>query len=251
MLLCGSGDGRRAPPVQCDEPIRLRQKLVCPNNEDHAPIVQGEVRKWGKEIGGEVKEVTAEEIAAVRANDPEATSGGPKTIDLTVVRTAGLIESTLNGDLVYRLRPNAKTTVPKSYELLRRMTVQALRTGKTLVGPFSVGGGSPRLFALTIRHGQVVAQSLMWPDDVAPFDEITDIDLAEKIDGMVKQAIDTLTVDFDPAVFRNQLRERAEQLIADKEAAAEGGATVTTLVPRQKAAAEGDDLESLLAAMIA
>lgn len=229
----------------CTTPTRLRQTLYCPVDGGH---VQDAVNKRKvKELPDKsLVFVTPEEIAAVRGTDDNDETDGPKVLDLVPVRQAELMEHTLPGDVVYRLRPNKKTSASGTYDVLRLLVTQALRSGKVLIGEFPVRSTN-KLYWLSIRHNQVIAQALMRPDDIASFDTIPAVDLGEKAPELAKQLIDTLTVEFNPATYRNRVRERAAALAAAK---AENGDTAT-VIPITTSKKNEVDLDQLLGSMLA
>lgn len=230
----------------CSTPTRLQRKMACPTGHEQA----GAPAKKCKELPGPGKQlvfVTDEEIEAVRGTDNEVDDTGPKTMNVVPVRMADVMEHTLPGNTIMRLRPNPKTSAKGTYDILRLLVTQAMRSGKVLIGTIKVRTAT-QLFWLSIRHDQVIVQALMWPDDIAAADEIAKVDLGEKGAAMAATMIAGLTEDFDVDNYRNLTRERARQLLVAK--ADEGTDATITQIPT-KSKSDTIDVDALVNAMLA
>lgn len=227
----------------CPDPTRTVQLLDCP--EGHGPFTSEELTRRGQTIEGELVEVTAEQVELIRRGESAGEDeDGPKDLTLEVYPAEQVLTATLPGDVAYRLRPRGKKAHMKGYMMLRKLVETADEVGKVLAGEIAVRDKT-RLMRLTVWNGQVVAQSLMWPDDIAPVDEVVGEEPSAKTDALLATVLDNFTVDFDPQVVRNRARDRAELLHAE----IAGGHTTPITTIATAVAPQDDDLEALLAQM--
>lgn len=229
---------------ECTEPTSVSQKYVCAH--DHGPYFPYEVTRRAQVIDGEMVEVSQDEINEVKGAPADDEERAPKTLSLDVVDADDFTAATLPGENIWRFRPNAKTTSMDGYVLIRHLVKAADTAGKVLVGELTIRE-TPRVVKLGVWRGQIIAHAVMRPDDIAEADPIPDTEPSEKLQALGAAVLEQLAVEFDPANFRNEIRERAKALAARK--AENPGATILPITPTAKAA-KADDLEAVLAGML-
>lgn len=75
------------------------------------------------------------------------------------------------------------------------------------------------LASLRTRDGVMVLETLLWPDEIraADFDFLDqDVEVRSQELKMASSLIDSMTVDFDPSIYRDGYREALEELVAAK-----------------------------------
>ncbi len=149
-------------------------------------------------------------------------------------------------DTPYYVAP-AKTAEKPYALLVRAMEAQ----GKVGIARF-VMRTKQYLAALRPKDGKLVLSTMIFADEVAPVEEVTelasmdDVKVSDKELAMASQLIDSLSTDFEPERFRDEYRDRVLELIERK---AEGQ---PALVPAPAAKEAGVvDLMAALEASVA
>jgi DNA end-binding protein Ku len=103
----------------------------------------------------------------------------------------------------------------RAYALLR----DALeRSGKVAIARVALRQRES-LASLRTRDGVMVLETLLWPDEIraADFDFLDqDVEVRSQELKMASSLIDSMTVDFDPSIYRDGYREALEELVAAK-----------------------------------
>jgi DNA end-binding protein Ku len=215
---------------------RIKFRRIC--SVDGAEVPYEEVVKGYELPGGDVVVVTDEDLADL----PLPTM---HSIEVLNFAPAGQLDPILCARSYY-LEPEPAGA--RAYVLLR----DALeRSGKVAVARVALRQRES-LAAVRARAGVLVLETLLWPDEVRdpdfPFlDE--DIEVRSQELKMAGSLINSMTMDFDPAQYRDGYREALEELVAAKI----GGRDV--MRPKEPSAANGglgslaDALQASLAAI--
>ena len=132
----------------------------------------------------------------------------------------------------------------RAYALLR----DALeRSGKVAIARVALRQRES-LASLRTRDGVMVLETLLWPDEIraADFEFLEqDVEVRSQELKMASSLIDSMTVDFDPTMYRDGYREALEELVAAK---AQGHEVVR---PQPQVAEGGGSLADALKASLA
>src|SRR5690625_480425 len=126
---------------------------------------------------------------------------------------------TLDGS--YYLKPDSKAA--KAYALLLH-TLQ--ETNRTAIVTFALRQKT-RLGVLRVREGDLVLQSMTWPDEVRAVEspDLEAVELTSKEKDLASALVDHMTGDFDPDEFEDEYQVELRQLV---EARLEEGEAVDT-----------------------
>src|SRR5690625_21846 len=126
---------------------------------------------------------------------------------------------TLDGS--YYLKPDSKAA--KAYALLLH-TLQ--ETNRTAIVTFALRQKT-RLGVLRVREGDLVLQSMTWPDEVRAVEspDLGSVELTTKEKDLASALVDHMTGDFDPDEFEDEYQVELRQLV---EAKLEEGEAVDT-----------------------
>jgi len=212
--------------------VRIQQKRVCPADGEEVPyddIVKG--FEMAPDRYGVIRQ---EELDAL---DPRHT----KTIDIEAFVELADIDPVYY-DSAYLLAPS--TGGAKPYALLLQAMEQA---GKVAIGRF-VLRTRQQLCALRPANGVLMLSTMLYGDEVnAPerldeLEELGEVEANEREVAMAGQLIESLSVPFDPASYRDEYREQVLDLIdrkaAGEEVAVQPAAPAPAAVPDLMAALE-------------
>lgn len=227
----------------CEEPVGLDQFYQCKENDKHTGYKVSDCVRRGREVDGKLIEVTQEEIVTAKTGDVPVAPGEKPVFEIAVFPASELEAATVPADLCYRVRPDKKVS-RKLLALYSLFCELASDQTKALVGEIVLKETS--YFArLSMFNGQLFMQTLIWPDDVAPVDEIEDVAASAKERKLAKDLANALLGEFDPAEYRNKARERTQALLDAK--AKDPKATVT---PAKTKVKDAGDLSDLLGTML-
>lgn len=208
---------------------RIRMKRTCP---EHGEVPFDEVVKGYKVSPSEYVVVTQEELDTL---EPEKT----RTIDIE-----GFVElkevDPLYFDRAYHLVPSE--TAGKAYRLL----LEAMEASKrTALGRF-VLRNREHVVAIRPYGGRLVLQVLRHADELIPVTVAHEGTAEPKKPSprereMAKKLVDSLSMEFDPAAFKDDYRERVLELVERKAK----GETITVHEPERRTPAV-QDLEKAL-----
>lgn len=216
--------------------VRIQQRRVCP--ADGEEVAYEHIVK-GFEIAPDRYVVVRQ--AELDALDPRRT----KTIDLEAFVELAEIDPVYY-DSAYHVAP--ATGGAKPYALLLSAMEQA---GKVAIGRF-VLRTRQQLCALRPAGGVLVLSTMLYGDEVnAPerLDELEalgEVEAHEREVAMAGQLIESLSVPFDPAAYRDEYREQVLALIERKAAGEE-----IAVQPAEPAPAAVPDLMAALEASVA
>lgn len=187
-----------------DGRCRLRQKLYCPETGDEYDY--GEAAR-GYEIGpDQYVLVDDDELERLK---PESS----RTIDIQHFVELSQI------DTVYFNRPYyvaPKEHGQKPYKLL----VHALMESGRVALAKMVMREREYLVALRARDGVMILETMYFADEIRSTEDLPVPGSEQKIDAkearLALQLVESLVADFNPGEFRNEYRERVEELIEKK-----------------------------------
>jgi non-homologous end joining protein Ku len=208
----------------CSDPTPVNQQYVCPKN--HGPFKAADLPK-ALEVGKTLKPVSAEEIEKLRK--PKTP---PKELTLGVFPTEQVNTRTRPTGAVYRLRAERN-------QALVQMVTDMVSGGEiTFVGELVLPPAGERLFRLGVWKGALMLEELARPELVHDF-ESAPVTYEPKLLEQAKQLAQLQNVEFDPAQYRNSIRDRIADLAATGE-----GVPVALATPTQS-----DLADNLLAAL--
>lgn len=224
-----------ACPAHTDKPHKVSQRYVCPEDDTIDPFLPAECLK-GKEVNGELKLFSKEDIEAAKKSDLPA-----RTLELSFHPYDPT--RTFASGSAYIFQPET----PQQFfatllESLDSNGVVTTDSGpKMACGLVSLRAGTEAFVRLERWGNQLVLREMVRPEDVAEFDEV-DASVDVKNINLFKQLVDATAEEFDPEAYKSRLRDRIAALVD-----AGGDGTVPAPVERKTTA---PDLEALLRASI-
>jgi len=182
---------------------RIKFRRVCSVDGEEVPFA--DVAKGYELPDGEMVVLTDDDLAQL----PLPTARSIEVVNFTPAEQ-------LDGILANR----AYYTEPepaglRAYALLR----DALeRSGKIAIARVALRQRES-LASLRTRDGVMVLETLLWPDEIraADFEFLEqDVEVRSQELKMASSLIDSMTVDFDPTMYRDGYREALEELVAAK-----------------------------------
>ncbi len=217
---------------------RIQFRRVC--SVDGAEVPYADVAKGYELATGDVVVLTDDDLKEL----PLSTA---HRIDVLHFSPSGQLDPIL-ANKAYYLEPEPAGV--RAYVLFR----DALeRSGRVAVAKVAIRQREA-LAALRVRDGVLVMETLLWPDEIRSpdfkfLDE--DIEVRSQELKMAASLIDTMTEDFDPALYRDAYREALEALVQAK---IEGNEVVRPpgqLAPAGKPGGPADLTETLRASVAA
>lgn len=210
----------------------------------HGPYASSEAAR-AREVDGVLHKLSPEEVETFRktADDTDIIE---QQMALQASPREQVAANILPSGTVYRLRPKSGAFV--AYSIL--MDAIAETEADTVVYGEVIARDQQKLFALSVftdAEGtrQIIAQEMLRPGDLAELDHAT----VEYPDSHLKMAVDLIhqsTEDFDPEMYENRRKAKAEEL--DEQLRSGGGGTaISTVAARSSNGANGSD--ALLAAL--
>jgi DNA end-binding protein Ku len=224
--------------VHRDDGGRIQFRRICSVDGEEVPYA--DVAKGYELATGDMVVLTDDDLKDL----PLATA---KRIDVLHFTPAGQLDPIL-ANKAYYLDPDPSGV--RAYVLFR----DALeRSGRVAVAKVAIRQREA-LAALRVRDGVLVLETLLWPDEVrAPdfkfLDE--DIDIRSQELKMAASLIDTMTEDFDPALYKDAYREALEALVQAKIEGNEVVRPAGTAVPAGAPGGPADLTETLRASVAA
>lgn len=201
-----------------DGSCRLRRKLYCPDTGEELDFRD---TARGFEIApGQYVLVQQEEIDEIK---PEKGN----RIDIEDFVQLSEIDPIFY-DRPYYLKPDKGGS--KAYRLL----LEAMqRTGKAAVGRF-VMRERQYLAVMRPKDRALLLSTIHYADEVVDVDEVEglpeEVDLSKRELEMAEQLIDQMSHSFEPTAYRDEYRERLEQLIETKAA----GGDISAIAPEEE-----------------
>jgi len=182
---------------------RIQFRRVC--SVDGQEVAYADVAKGYELATGDVVVLTDDDLREL----PLATA---KRIDVLHFTPSGQLDPIL-ANKAYYLEPEPAGV--RAYVLFR----DALeRSGRVAVAKVAIRQREA-LAALRVRDGVLVLETLLWPDEIrtADFKFLDeDVDIRTQELKMAASLIDTMTEDFDPALYTDAYREALEALVQAK-----------------------------------
>lgn len=218
----------------------VEQFYRCTADASHTDMKSGELAKVFEGNGNAVA-LDRDEITALKLADVEA-----DTLALGIHPAEQVESVTFFGGTAYTLYPlgpkeKGITSTDKQYSLL--VEVIESNPDKAFVG-LLCNRNVTKLYRLIVRGGRIVAQALLYPEDMNETIEMEHVELLDKETAMAQTLVEGLTEDFDAETYRHNVRDRIEAAAAEKE-----GGQVITLPERP--AAPADDMVAALEASLA
>jgi DNA end-binding protein Ku len=212
---------------------RIKFRRICSIDGEEVPFA--DVAKGYELPDGEVVVLTDEDLAEL----PLPTAHSIEVVNFT---PAEQLDSIL-ASRAYYAEPEPAGL--RAYALLR----DALeRSGKVAIARVALRQRES-LASLRTRDGVMVLETLLWPDEIreAAFDFLEeDVEVRSQELKMASSLIDSMTVDFDPSLYRDGYREALEELVAAK---VQGHEVVRPQVPAEEGGGSlADALKASLAA---
>jgi non-homologous end joining protein Ku len=186
----------------CAVPTRVNQRLVCPNNPDHE--IDRETAPRGiEDPDGNLVPLTAQDLASLGEVEAE-----PGIIRLSVCPATELEENTRPGEAQYRVRLPKKSRSGEAYAVLLSLASDPSLAFYGLLKPNGRSATQP--VRLTVWRGQLVLQSLLRPEALAPTDDVR-AEASDELVALGHQFAQASCAPFDPSVFvdaRQQLYAR-------------------------------------------
>jgi DNA end-binding protein Ku len=182
---------------------RIKFRRICSIDGEEVPFA--DVAKGYELPDGEMVVLTDEDLADL----PLPTAHSIEVVNFT---PAEQLDSILCARSYYTEPEPAGL---RAYALLR----DALeRSGKVALARVALRQRES-LASLRTRDGVMVLETLLWPDEIREpdFDFLDqDIEVRSQELKMASSLIDSMTVDFDPSMYRDGYREALEELVAAK-----------------------------------
>ena len=182
---------------------RIKFRRVCSVDGEEVPFA--DVAKGYELPDGEMVVLTDDDLAQL----PLPTARSIEVVNFT---PAEQLDSIL-ANRAYYTEPEPAGL--RAYALLR----DALeRSGKIAIARVALRQRES-LASLRTRDGVMVLETLLWPDEIraADFEFLEqDVEVRSQELKMASSLIDSMTVDFDPTMYRDGYREALEELVAAK-----------------------------------
>ena len=189
--------------VHQDDGGRIKFRRVCSIDGEEVPYA--DVAKGYELPNGEMVVLTDEDLAEL----PLPTAHSIEVLHFSPVDQVDPIM----WERSYYTEPEPQGV--RAYALLR----DALeRSGKVAIARVALRQRES-LASLRTRDGVMVLETLLWPDEIraADFDFLDeDVEVRSQELKMASSLIDSMTVDFDPSMYRDGYREALEELVAAK-----------------------------------
>ncbi|HXV06133.1 MAG TPA: Ku protein [Solirubrobacterales bacterium] len=225
--------------VRESDGARIRHRRVAEGTDEEVPYEQ--IVKAFEVSPDRYVPLSKDELAAL---DPEKT----RAIEVQDFVDLGEIDP-IYFDSPYYLGP--AEGAEKAYSLLARAMEES---GKVAIARF-VFRNKEHLAALRATDGVLSLTTMRFADEVVPPSELEDVlpsDAKQKVGKreveMAEQLIESLSRDFDPAIYRDEYREELLALIERK---AEGKEVLTAPSPEERAPTRAPDLMAALEESIA
>jgi DNA end-binding protein Ku len=219
---------------------RIKFRRICSVDGEEVPFA--DVAKGYELPDGEMVVLTDEDLAEL----PLPTAHSIEVVNFT---PAEQMDSIL-ANRAYYTEPEPAGV--RAYALLR----DALeRSGKVAIARVALRQRES-LASLRTRDGVLVLETLLWPDEIREpaFDFLDqDVEVRSQELRMASSLIESMTVDFDPSMYRDGYREALEELVAAKvqghevvrpqPLAAEGGGSLADALKASLAAAKAGAAE--------
>jgi DNA end-binding protein Ku len=211
---------------------RIKFRRFCSIDGEEVPFA--DVAKGYELPDGEMVVLTDDDLAEL----PLPTAHSIEVVNFTPAEQM----DTILANRAYYTEPEPAGV--RAYALLR----DALeRSGKVAIARVALRQRES-LASLRTRDGVMVLETLLWPDEIraADFDFLDqDVEVRSQELKMASSLIDSMTVDFDPSLYRDGYREALEELVAAK---VQGHEVVR---PQPKAEEGGGSLADALKASLA
>lgn len=211
----------------CETPTSMSQRYLCEHG--HGPFAISEADR-AREIDKVLYRVTEEEISQLKG----ATIPPEAGLSLRAYEAEEVEAMTRPSESAYRLRPKGNLSV---YAMLVKL---AEDTDRAFIGEVNLRGNQ-KMFRVQTWNGQLVAQELTRPDDLAPMDDINP-DFDDRLLATAEMLVSSDISTFVPEEYRNTIRERSAML---DEAKRDPNAVPVTM-EKVAARANNDDLLALL-----
>ena len=185
---------------ECDEPVGLKERYVCPNDADHGPWTRGSAAR-AVEIDKELKPVTDEQLAELR--EPELPKG---EVQFQVFPADQVDPVTIIGGAAYRIRPRGTPAV------LAALVDLVADESRAFLGEITIRS-QQKMVRCIVRDGNLVLVELVRPGEFNEPEEYPTEYPAELLEAL-EGNVDKMTSDFDPEAFHSYHRERAATLEA-------------------------------------
>ncbi len=216
---------------------RIKFRRVCSVDGEEVPFA--DVAKGYELPDGEMVVLTDDDLAEL----PLPTAHSIEVVNFTPAEQL----DTILANRAYYTEPESAGV--RAYALLR----DALeRSGKVAIARVALRQRES-LASLRTRDGVMVLETLLWPDEIraADFEFLEqDVEVRSQELKMASSLIDSMTVDFDPSMYRDGYREALEELVAAKvqghevvqpqPQAEEGGGSLADALKASLAAAKAD-----------
>jgi DNA end-binding protein Ku len=182
---------------------RIKFRRICSVDGEEVPFA--DVAKGYELPDGEMVVLTDDDLAEL----PLPTAHSIEVVNFT---PAEQLDSILSNRAYYTEPEPAGV---RAYALLR----DALeRSGKVAIARVALRQRES-LASLRTRDGVLVLETLLWPDEIREpeFDFLDqDVEVRSQELRMASSLIESMTVDFDPSMYRDGYREALEELVAAK-----------------------------------
>jgi DNA end-binding protein Ku len=182
---------------------RIKFRRFCSIDGEEVPFA--DVAKGYELPDGEMVVLTDDDLADL----PLPTAHSIEVVNFTPAEQL----DTILANRAYYTEPEPAGV--RAYALLR----DALeRSGKVAIARVALRQRES-LASLRTRDGVMVLETLLWPDEIraADFDFLDqDVEVRSQELKMASSLIDSMTVDFDPSIYRDGYREALEELVAAK-----------------------------------
>ena len=181
----------------------LRQRYLCTHSPGHGPFGQGDA-SYAIEVDGKLTP-----LPAVTTSEEPAAEAQPErgAAELTVHPAADVEAHTWPSGNIYWLRPRGNEA---HYGLVLEL---AADPSIALICEIT-NKGATLLYRLVAHGGALALTELIRPEMLQGLDEMPDVSFDEKLLGMTRSLVDSMSEPFEPAAWADRRKARLEALAA-------------------------------------
>lgn len=227
-------------PLTCpehDRPTPVKEYYQCEDGHLHREGECGRAWFGTDDDADEAVALTKGDIDLIRCGEL-----ADKTIELHVHPAADVEAATIGDESAYRCRP-AKKAGAAQRKIYSSLLALAGDPQYALLTEFKVRGGR-RLYRLRVHRGQLLLQSLIYPSDLAPTEDLDIPTLERKEQAAVTALLKSAVEPFDPMLYGHDQGSALAAVLKAREADPVAASAPTT------AAETGSNVLELLEASL-
>lgn len=192
-----------------DTPARVKQFYICDDGHQHTERELGNAFIGTSDDGETLVPLTKEDLETVRNGGMDKIA-----IDLQVHPAAEVEAATIGDEAAYRVRPpkGAGVRQLQNYGVLLEL---ANDETYAIVGELRLKD-SRRLYRLRSHRGQLLLQSLIYPQNVAPVDDFEVPEISEALMAQGRAIIESMATPFNADAYGHDAASAMAKIVAER-----------------------------------